>query len=78
MPNESGKMKAPCLVTCGTNILTFVGLGKTICEAHEEAHALYKKKIHLINSPMIRDDIGEKVEKMLPDLHKHGYATGVK
>jgi phosphoribosylamine--glycine ligase len=78
MPNESGKMKAPCLVTCGTNILTFVGLGKTICEAHEEAHALHKKKIHLINSPMIRDDIGEKVEKMLPDLHKHGYATGVK
>ena len=78
MPNESGQNKTPCIVTCGTNILTFVGLGKTICDAREKAYSMYKKKVHLINSPMIRDDIGEKVEKMLPDLHKHGYALGVK
>jgi phosphoribosylamine--glycine ligase len=78
MPNDSGANRAPCLVTCGNYILTFTGLGETIEEARKAAYGLYKKKVRLINSPMYRDDIGEKVIEMLPELKKHGYATGVK
>jgi phosphoribosylamine-glycine ligase len=78
MPNDSGANRAPCLVTCGNYILTFTGLGETIEEARKAAYGFYKKKIRLINSPMYRDDIGEKVIEMLPELKKHGYAVGVK
>jgi phosphoribosylamine--glycine ligase len=78
MPNDSGANKAPCLVTCGNYILTFTGLGKTISDASCDAYKSYKKNVHVINSPMVRDDIGEKVGDMLPELQKHGFVTDVR
>ena len=36
------------------------------------------KKIELPNSPLYRDDIGEKVKPALEALHKHGYARGMR
>jgi phosphoribosylamine--glycine ligase len=78
MPNEKGLNKEPCLVTCGNYILTFSGLGKTVSEAAKAAYKTHKDKVCCINSPMVRDDIGEKVGPMLPLLHKYGYVTDVK
>ena len=78
MPNESGQLKEPCLVTTGNYILVATGLGDTICDAKHQAYSCIKKKVHLINSPMYRDDIGEKVEEMLPKLQKNGFCKGMK
>lgn len=77
-PDEKGANKEPCLVTCGSQILTVSGTGKTVEESREAAYSTYEKKVCVINSPMIRDDIGEKLEAMLPKLQKHGYATHMK
>ena len=74
-PDEKGLNKEPCLVTCGNQILTVSGLGQTVEESREAVYKTYKNKVCVINSPMIRDDIGEKLEEMLPKLQKHGYAT---
>lgn len=78
MPNETGANKTPCLVTAGNYILTVTGLGNTVMEANEACYNRYKKDVCLINSPMIRDDIGEKLGPMLPELHKNGYCKDVR
>jgi len=72
-PDEKGNNKEPCLVTCGSYILTVSGLGKTIEDARCKAYETYEKKVTVINSPMVRDDVGEKLEKQLPDIQKYGY-----
>ena len=59
-------------------MLTVSGVGKTVDDAKCKAYDTFKKKIHMINSPMVRDDISEKLEKMLPELQKNGYCKDVK
>jgi len=76
-PDEKGNNKEPCLVTCGSYVLTVSGLGKTVYDAHCAAYKNYKKKVKMINSPMVRDDIGKKLEEMLPILKKNGYCKDV-
>ena len=77
-PGKDGKNTEPCLVTAGSYVLTVSGVGKTVDDAKCKAYDTFKKKIHMINSPMVRDDIGEKLEKMLPELQKNGYCKDVK
>ena len=77
-PDEKGNNKEPCLVTCGSYILTVSGTGKTIEEARKKAYDTYDKKVTVINSPMVRDDVGEKLKKQLPHIQKHGYCTDIK
>jgi phosphoribosylamine--glycine ligase len=77
-PGKDGKNTEPCLVTCGSYVMTVSGIGDTVCEAKDAAYKHFKKKVHMINSPMIRDDIGEKLCDMLPVLQKNGYCKGVK
>ena len=77
-PDDNGKNTTPCLVTCGSYVMTVSGIGKTVCDAKDMAYKTYKKKVHMINSPMVRDDIGEKLEEMLPILQKNGYCKDVK
>lgn len=77
--------KAPCMegdkivdkelfVTAGDYVATVVGLGKTVEKAK---HSCYNRidEIELPNSPMYRTDIGHRLEKQLPLLQKHGFAT---
>jgi phosphoribosylamine--glycine ligase len=61
-------------LTSGEYIMCAVDFGKTVSEA---AKAVYKvvDEISLPNM-IIRDDIGERLEKQLPLLHKSGFATG--
>ena len=69
---EEGKTWA----TTSTYVAVVTGMGKSITQARERA---YKTVGEIGISNMIyRDDIGEKVIKFLPDLHKMGYATGIK
>lgn len=77
-PGKDGKNTEPCFVTAGSYVMTVSGIGETISEARDDCYKRYKKKVHMINSPMIRDDIGEKLEHMLPELQKHGYCRNLK
>ena len=77
MPDDKGNLKDPCLVTCGSYVLTVSGTGKTVSEAKCDVYKTIDKKVNMINSFMIRDDIGEKLEGMLPKLHKNGYCKDV-
>ena len=72
-PDEKGNIKEPMLVTCGGYVLTVSGTGSTVIDAKEACYKNFKKKINMINSPMVRDDIGERLEKQLDDLQCNGY-----
>lgn len=63
----------PVYETTGEYVLVATGLGKTI----ERARAKVYQTVDDIHFPdmMYRQDIGEKVMKALPGLHRHGYAT---
>jgi len=59
--------------SCGDYLAVVTGTGKSVKQATERAY----KVIEDIHVPdlMWRDDIGEKLEKEIPELQKHGYAT---
>jgi phosphoribosylamine-glycine ligase len=77
-PGKDGKNTEPCLVTCGSYVLTVSGVGKTVEDARNACYKNFKKKVTMINSAMVRDDIGEKLEEMLPNLQKNGYCKDAK
>src|ERR1700685_1545641 len=60
--------------TAGAYICTVTGHGKTVEESSKQAYENVKM-LSLPNSPIYRTDIGRKLEKELPKLHKHGLAT---
>jgi phosphoribosylamine--glycine ligase len=62
----------PELGTAGSYILVLTGVGKTITEAKDMAYQNVKK-VKLGNDPQYRTDIGERCEKGLAKLKKHGY-----
>jgi phosphoribosylamine---glycine ligase len=59
--------------TCGDYIAVVTGTGKSVKVACERAYKTIKD-IH-VPDMMYRDDIGEKLEEMIPEIQKHGYAT---
>jgi phosphoribosylamine---glycine ligase len=59
--------------TTGDYICVVTALGKTIKQSCERAYKTVKE-LH-IPDMIYRDDIGEKLEKELPELQKHGYVT---
>jgi phosphoribosylamine-glycine ligase len=62
----------PELGTAGSYIIVLTGTGNTISEAKDKAYANVKK-VKVGNDPQYRTDIGEKCEKALAKLKKHGY-----
>lgn len=62
----------PIYQTTGEYVLVVTGLGKTVAKARKKVYGTVDK----IGFPnmMFRDDIGEALEKKLPQLHKFGYA----
>lgn len=75
-PDERGKME-PCLATAGDYVMICTGLGETVQAARQSAYRLVKK-IEIPNSPFWRIDIGSRLSRELPELQKHGYATGLR
>lgn len=58
--------------TSGNYVLVAVGTGDTVKSAKKQVDKLVKK-INISNM-MIRNDIGDDLEKSLPELHKLGFA----
>ena len=59
--------------TTGEYVMVATGLGKTIEKARKAVYGAIDK-VKFPNA-MYRDDIGKKLEKPLPELHKAGYAA---
>lgn len=74
MPDMDGDkvVQRPIWTTTGDYLAVVTGLGKTVSSACKRAYDVVKQ-IHVPNA-QYRDDIGEKLEKELPELQKHGYA----
>lgn len=66
----------PIVTTAGDYLLVVSGVGKTVTEAMKSTYSDLKS-LSVPNSPMYRTDIGTRLKKQLPELHKHGFATGM-
>jgi phosphoribosylamine--glycine ligase len=75
MPDMEGEkvVKRPTWNTSGDYVMVVTGYGKDVKQAAERAYKT-AKQLHISNMGL-RDDVGESMEKQLPDFHKHGYAT---
>jgi phosphoribosylamine---glycine ligase len=61
--------------TSGNYVLVATGIGDTVKQAKDQVDALVKKVN--VSNMIIRNDIGDGLEKCLPDLHKLGFATSM-
>lgn len=74
----NGKVKEmDTLVTAGSYVLVGTALGDTVEGARENVYQMVND-IKWPHDRIYRTDIGKRLEKMLPELQKHGYATGMK
>ena len=64
------------LVTAGDYILIATGTGDTVKDAAEKSLKI-AKEVKIPNSKIVRDDIGERLEKELPKLQSYGFCTDV-
>jgi phosphoribosylamine-glycine ligase len=72
---SSGSLKhVPSLVSAGQYLLTVSGRGWSVAEAVAGAFSRVKQ-LEVPNSPVYRIDIGERLEKQLPELQEFGYAV---
>lgn len=69
-------VKEPVYKTSGTYVLVATGLGKTVEQARNRVY----KTVDIIKfgGRIFRDDIGEKIEPILDDLQKFGYAEDLR
>jgi phosphoribosylamine-glycine ligase len=69
-------IEEPMMCTAGNYIGVAVGLGDTVKESAEAAYEV-ADKISVPSNLMLRNDIGKRLEKQLPQLQKKGYAEGM-
>lgn len=62
------------VVTAGDYILVATGKANTVEKSAEKAYGVVDK-ISIPNSLIVRDDVGERLEKELPILQGYGYCT---
>ena len=74
MPDMDGDkmVRRPLWNTSGDYVAVVTGFGKDVKQATDRAYKTVEQ-LHISNI-IVRDDIGEKLESQLPDLHKMGYA----
>jgi len=68
------KLNQECYTTAGEYICVVSGTGKTVEDAYTSSYDLIKKKIEIPNSIFYRTDIGKRLDKQLPELHKMGFS----
>ena len=74
---DSGKIvKDAHLCTSGSYVLVATGTGQTVVGARRGAYRVLDR-LTIPASPFWRNDIGSRLRGQLPDLQKHGYATGM-
>jgi phosphoribosylamine---glycine ligase len=62
--------------TAGDYVLVATAASNTVSQARQAAYARVKQ-ISIPGGMSVRDDIGERLSKQLPELQKHGYAVGM-
>jgi phosphoribosylamine--glycine ligase len=67
---------APCWLTSGDYVLVVTGTGDSIRQARESTYRAVDQ-IKIPASPFWRKDIGQRLAKCLPEIQRHGYATGL-
>lgn len=69
---EGGKVvRRPQITSAGDYLFVGTGSGPSVSEARDRAYVAVKE-IEIPASPMYRTDIGERLERQLPELHRHG------
>jgi phosphoribosylamine--glycine ligase len=63
-------------LAAGDYVLVATGLGDSVQQARNKAYRILEK-IKIPASPFWRPDIGSRLKKQLPEVQKHGYATGM-
>src|SRR5262249_46028690 len=79
VPVQAGSkvVDMPCYTTAGDYVAVVTGCGETISSAGRSAYAAVKK-LKVVGNMMWRNDIaGGKLLDKIPNLQKHGYATGL-
>lgn len=70
---KDGKVvEEPMWATCGDYLLVATGLGKSVKQSAAKAYRVVKELE--IPNMIYRDDVGEKLQKELPQLQEHGFA----
>ena len=64
------------LLTAGDYVLVASGTGESVRQARARAYRIIEK-IQIPASPFWRPDIGTRLKSQLPEVQKHGYATGI-
>jgi phosphoribosylamine--glycine ligase len=77
-PHEVGDgiIHGPALVTAGDYVAVVTGTAGTVHDARRKAQTALGK-IEIPCSPFWRDDIGEKLQRQLPEIQSHGYMSGM-
>lgn len=74
--DKDGKVvNEQCWVTAGDYVMVVTGTGDTVSQAARRAYGTLKK-INVPSGSLYRNDIGKKLAKQLPELHKLGYMVG--
>ena len=75
MPDMEGEkvVERDLWASTGDYLAVVTGTGKTVSQAAERAYATVKEIS--VADLMYRDDVGEGLEKDIPKIQKHGYAT---
>ncbi len=69
-------VNVPMMVTAGDYVLIMTGTGDDVKASTAGAYR-HLQQLIMPNSPMYRTDIGKRLRKQLPELHKMGYARGM-
>jgi phosphoribosylamine--glycine ligase len=73
---KGGKVvDGPVFQTTGEYVLVATGIGSTIAKAKDDVYSTISKI--KFSDADYRTDISDKVVKVLPDLHRHGYSLGL-
>lgn len=70
--DDKGQLE-PMMVSAGCYLAVVSGKGSSISKAKKHAYDNLKE-FEIPNSPIFRIDIGNRLEKQLPELQKYGYA----
>ena len=62
--------------TAGDYVCVITAAANTVSQARQAAYARVKS-LDIPGGVAVRDDIGERLSKQLPELQKHGFASGL-
>lgn len=67
-------VEEPMMVSAGSYVMVASGVGSTVEKAVKQAYK-HLGQLEFPNSPIYRNDIGERLKRHLPEVQRLGYAT---